>query len=118
MSYYAKCSGAITLAVPTNTDITSFSFYDTFEWRNDGQRYLEGATKPVETFYNLSLYEVSNYDDDEMQDILDSIANTGLVCHGRLTFEGEDGERWRFIYDPSTCRWVQQVARLTWLPAK
>lgn len=51
-------------------------------------------------FDYVSFWDSDKYHYDAVEKILEQIASEYPVSEGRLTYSGEDGEHWRFCYDP------------------
>lgn len=63
--------------------------------------------------YNESFHE------DVVVPVLDHIAavygSRGLIQSGEYCFEGEEGEKWRYRYEPESNTWITEGGRVTYL---
>lgn len=96
MGYYAEGNGYVVVKDKYKNHIDEIC--DTLNSEFDYADNYDNTT--------ISLGISGNYHDDDIIQLLDSI-----ICKindGEVTFAGESGDRWRFIFDRKNKRWEEQ----------
>lgn len=101
MGYYAKCGGTLTLSKERmNGDGQLSEITDCLD------RIATYQITTLQDEYLIDCECYDNYRSDEWEDFLAKIEM--CTVKGEIEFRGEDGELWRFIYDPDDLQWHEE----------
>ena len=112
MGYYANGSGNIEFINPLNNDkqkrIAEIREYNYFDFIFYGSRKRNNATIGIDISFD------GNYHGDSIEKGLNEIMKIADIKDGCMEFHGEDGDHWRFLYDPSERRWREQTGHIVY----
>ena len=100
MGYYADGSGSARFKEGVNT--------------NQVTKILEETKTYIEFEMDLKIngrdiidfYDSEKYYEDETMEFLNALVP--FIDEGEMTYSGEDGCHWRFVFDPETGKWNEE----------
>ena len=103
MGYYASAEGYITFS----SELTDMILDDVKKLLDDGYFYFANMDiSVINGKHTISLSGYDKYDDDDMLDVLKTIAQTALIDEGEIEASGDDNAHWRFIWRRG--EWIEQ----------